>query len=50
MFKMLLVSVIGQHVLRVVLPDPLGFPDVKAGGLSLHLLPLSAPRYWRGEP
>lgn len=49
MLKMLLVSVIRQHVLRVVLPEPLGFLNVKAAGLGLHLLSLPAPRNRRGE-
>lgn len=49
MLEMLLVPVVGQHVLRVVLPDPLCFLNVKPAGLSLHLLPLPAPRNWCGE-
>lgn len=47
--QMFLVSVIRQHVLWVVLPDPLGLLNVKPAGLSLHLLPLPAPRNRCGE-
>lgn len=42
--EVLLVAVVLQDVLWVVLPQPLGFVDVKRAGLSLHLLALPAPR------
>lgn len=49
MLQMLLVSVIRQHVLWVVLSDPLGFLNVETARLSLHLLPLPASRNRRRE-
>lgn len=45
-FEVFLVAVILQDVLRIVLPQPLSFLDVKRAGLGLHLLALSAPRNW----
>lgn len=48
--EVLLVAVVLEEVLRVVLPQPLGFVDVEGTGLGLHLLALPAPRNWSRQP
>lgn len=41
--EVFLVAVVLEHMLRIVLPQPLGLVDVERAGLGLHLLALATP-------